>query len=560
MGGAPDGNAILIPKENAELAMDAASCIGCGACVAACPNASAMLFVGAKVSQLALLPQGQPERHDRVRNMVAQMDAERFGTCTNHGECESGLSEGHPHGVHRAHERGLPPRGSDGGPARRCGRRGRRRLGRERRPARAGGGAATAMKQFFRRALSALAPAMIFPFALASALAQGATVGAPGGGEKPGPRLQIYGFAMLDLIYDFDQVDPNWFDMVRPSKLPAFPNQFGENGNFWASVRPSRLGVRSWLPTGLGEVRAEFEFDLLGVGPDAGQTTFHIRQAWGELGPILAGQTWSVFMDPDIFPNYLEFWGPNGMVFYRNVQLRWTPIRGEDRLAFALERPGATGDSGEFADRVELKDIHDHFPYPDFTAQYRHEGEWGHVQLSGIVRYIGWTDAHEDAFDLSGHKIGWGVNFASVWKPGKRSTFRLEASYGEGIATYMRDAPTDVAAAHNEADPRRPVVGKALPIFGMVAFYEFQWSDTFRSAFGYSRLDVDNSDGQLPNAFKSGQYATADLLFYPVKDVLTGLELQWGHRRNFADGLDVDDVRIQFSAKYSFSFQLGGGK
>jgi succinate dehydrogenase / fumarate reductase iron-sulfur subunit len=89
IGSAPDGNAIPIPKENADLAMDAASCIGCGACVAACPNASAMLFVGAKISQLALLPQGQPERWDRVRHMVAQMDAEGFGTCTNHGECEA---------------------------------------------------------------------------------------------------------------------------------------------------------------------------------------------------------------------------------------------------------------------------------------------------------------------------------------------------------------------------------------------------------------------------------------------------------------------------------------
>ncbi|HTY41606.1 MAG TPA: succinate dehydrogenase/fumarate reductase iron-sulfur subunit [Thermoanaerobaculia bacterium] len=88
-GGAPDGNAIPVRKENADLAMDAAACIGCGACVAACPNASAMLFVSAKVSHLALLPQGQPERSDRVRNMVAQMDAEGFGTCTNHGECEA---------------------------------------------------------------------------------------------------------------------------------------------------------------------------------------------------------------------------------------------------------------------------------------------------------------------------------------------------------------------------------------------------------------------------------------------------------------------------------------
>ena len=93
-GSAPDGNAIPVPKENADLAMDAASCIGCGACVAACPNASASLFVAAKVSQLALLPQGQPERHLRVRRMVAQMDGEGFGSCTNHGECETACPKG----------------------------------------------------------------------------------------------------------------------------------------------------------------------------------------------------------------------------------------------------------------------------------------------------------------------------------------------------------------------------------------------------------------------------------------------------------------------------------
>jgi succinate dehydrogenase / fumarate reductase iron-sulfur subunit len=88
-GSAPDGNAILVPKEDSDMAMDAAACIGCGACVAACPNASAMLFVSAKVSQLALLPQGQPERYERVLKMVATMDAEGFGHCTNHGECEA---------------------------------------------------------------------------------------------------------------------------------------------------------------------------------------------------------------------------------------------------------------------------------------------------------------------------------------------------------------------------------------------------------------------------------------------------------------------------------------
>ena len=88
-GSAPDGNAIPVAKENAELAMDAAACIGCGACVAACPNASAMLFVSAKASHLNLLPQGQPEKESRVLNMVGAMDDEGFGTCTNHRECEA---------------------------------------------------------------------------------------------------------------------------------------------------------------------------------------------------------------------------------------------------------------------------------------------------------------------------------------------------------------------------------------------------------------------------------------------------------------------------------------
>jgi succinate dehydrogenase / fumarate reductase iron-sulfur subunit len=88
-GSASDANAIPVQKEKADLAMDAAACIGCGACVAACPNASASLFVSAKISHLALLPQGQPEAKQRALNMVKQMDAEGFGDCSNHGECEA---------------------------------------------------------------------------------------------------------------------------------------------------------------------------------------------------------------------------------------------------------------------------------------------------------------------------------------------------------------------------------------------------------------------------------------------------------------------------------------
>ncbi|MEL6821024.1 MAG: succinate dehydrogenase/fumarate reductase iron-sulfur subunit [Calditrichota bacterium] len=93
-GNAPDGNAMPISKELADHSMDAATCIGCGACVAACPNASAALFVGAKISQYTYLPQGDPERNRRAQRMVEQMDAEGFGSCSNHGECEAVCPKG----------------------------------------------------------------------------------------------------------------------------------------------------------------------------------------------------------------------------------------------------------------------------------------------------------------------------------------------------------------------------------------------------------------------------------------------------------------------------------
>ena len=93
-GSAPDGNAILVPKQDSDMAMSAAACIGCGACVAACPNASASLFTSAKISHLGLLPQGQPERHSRALKMVAQAAEEGFGNCTNIGECEAVCPKG----------------------------------------------------------------------------------------------------------------------------------------------------------------------------------------------------------------------------------------------------------------------------------------------------------------------------------------------------------------------------------------------------------------------------------------------------------------------------------
>jgi len=377
---------------------------------------------------------------------------------------------------------------------------------------------------------------------------------------KTGPRMDIYGFAMLDMGYDFKQVDPDWFDVLRPTKLPSFKDQFGDNGNFYAGVRQSRLGVKGWLPTSMGEIKTIFEFELFGTGVDAGQTTFRLRHAWGELGHFGVGQTWSPFMDPDVFPNSLEYWGPNGMVFFRNVQVRWMPLLGENELFFALERPGASADGGRVADRIALENVKGHFPAPDFSMHYKRSGDWGHVQLAAIVRYMSWTDTVQNELDLSGHAIGWGINASTNIKTPGKGVVRASVVYGEGVENYMNDAPVDVGVESNVAagNPRRPIVGKPLPVLGAVGFYDWYCNDKFSTAVGYSYLHIDNSNLQTPDSFRNGHYALANLLWYPVQNAMAGFEFQYGRRENFLDGFSANDYRLQFSAKYNFSFHLGG--
>ncbi len=130
--------------------------------------------------------------------------------------------------------------------------------------------------------------------------------------------------------------------------------------------------------------------------------------------------------------------------------------------------------------------------------------------------------------------------------------FRGSVAFGEGVQNYWNDAPVDVGIRNNFQDPRTPVVGEALPILGIVAFLDLNWSDKWTSTVGYSLVDIDNTDGMTDSAFKKGQYALANVMYYPTKGVMLGPEIQWGKRENFRDGFTSDDLRIQFSAKYNF--------
>jgi hypothetical protein len=374
------------------------------------------------------------------------------------------------------------------------------------------------------------------------------------------PTLEIYGFAQADAIGDFNQVNPDWYDVMRPSRLPAFKDEFGKDGHFYLSPRQSRFGVHGTLPTSNGDVNGTFEFDMFGVGNDAGRTTLRLRHAWGQWKQVGAGQTNSQFMDVDVFPNSLDYWGPNGMLFFRNVQVFYEPFNdGSSNARIAIEAPGASADAGVFANRVELQNVKGRFPSPDFTGHYRFGQKWGYVQVGAALRYLAYDDLlPNDAFDLSGHVWGWGVSVSSNLKVGPNDVLRLQVIEGAGVENYFNDAPIDVATKTNPGNAGTPVVGEALGDFGLVLFLDHTWNSRFTSAVGYSRVDISNSNGQTPSDFKTGQYALANLLCTPAKNVMIGGEFQWTHRENFSDAFSVSDVRLQFSFKYSFGVKVGG--
>ena len=379
-------------------------------------------------------------------------------------------------------------------------------------------------------------------------------------------KVDVYGFVMMDAGYNDQGIDPQWFDVQRPTKLATIKDGWGKDGSTFFSARQTRFGVKTNTPTEMGDLFTQFEWEMFGVGVDAGQTTIRLRHAYGQLGKWGAGQYWSPFMDIDVFPNTLEYWGPNGMAFFRNVQLRYMPIQGDTRLTIALERPGASADGGDYADHVDLTALKPLFPLPDLSAEYRKAISKGYVEVAGIVRQIKWQDTNPAPPDNGGNVTGWGLSLSSNLKFGE-DVLRLQGVYGEGIENYFNDAPVDVAPKSATG----PLEGKALPVTGIVAFLDHTWNKKFTSSIGYSSVTIDNSDGQGADAFKLGQYALVNLLYTPVPNVMMGVEGGWIHRENNKEGVattfqgingtteKIDQYHVQVSAKYNFAISLGAG-
>lgn len=366
--------------------------------------------------------------------------------------------------------------------------------------------------------------------------------------EKTG--FEVYGFAQVDYNQDFKRVNPNSKDVLRPSRIPVPEGVYGSDGQASLSAKQSKIGMQSWLPIEGSTLYTKIDFDFFGLGVDEGQTTIHLLNAYGQWGNWLGGQTNSLFMDGDEFPNVVDYWGPAGMVFVRNPQIRWTPIQGDMSFAMALEKPSDDLEASVSAtlDPGATLDIQPDEKVPDLTAQWRMSGGWGYFQLGGVVRSIGYESLTSADNEPSDQITGWGINATTNIKFMEKDRLILGVVSGEGIASYMNDGGNDLAMDGTLAAPE----AKALPLLGITAYYDHAWNDKWTSSIGFSQIEVQNTDLQGATAFNRGQYASFNILATPQKNILAGAEFLWGNRKN-NDDTDNDDSRIQVTMRYSFS-------
>ena len=391
------------------------------------------------------------------------------------------------------------------------------------------------------------------PAAAASAGTWGAPAVAPNAKAEDGAkdagqaRVEIYGQAMLDAIYDFKRMNPDWAATLRPSQIPiTCPGSpgCGKDGNFLFSIRQSSLGVRSFIPTSLGLLKTDLSFDLFGTG--GGSTQVHWLRAWGEIGMIGAGQTESNFMDLDAFPNTIDYWGPPGMVFIRNPQLRITPYHQKGvTLALSLEAPNSAIDTGKLTQvDPSLGDtVQPWNRLPDLVGSVRYDGDWGHVKAAAVLREVG-AQATADPAARSVTKTGWGINLAGAVKLFGKDTLSFQVANGDAIASYMNDGGIDLA-------PNASLHAQTVKSLGWFAYLNHAWNDKLTSAVGFSQHTQDNAGGQFDDAFHQGSYASVNLLYTPARNILTGAEYIWGENKS-KDGTSAQDDRIQFSTKFQF--------
>jgi hypothetical protein len=360
---------------------------------------------------------------------------------------------------------------------------------------------------------------------------------APGSFLVPGTNtsFRFRGFVRGTGLYDFNPIGSR--DDFVTNTIPV-PQQSGQNYNF--SARYSRIGLYTWTPTPLFDwnVHTFIEADFFNGPAQAvggGGNPFRLRFAFADFGYFRVGQQNTVFMDGNAFPNTVDFAGPRGLTNQRRPSLRVTiPLADQLFFAAGVEQPFSDITTNGLGTGVQ--DV------PDFAAHLRYEADFGHAQLSTIVRSIGYQPTGGEVI----RRAGWGFSASTVFHPWaalicsnpvrkdnptglERSRILLQYNCGWGIGRYIQD--TAGLGLDGQVDPTTGAFD-TIYVAGWSASYEHWFTERWLANLTYSAVQVGSNAGQPGSTYVGAKYLAASLWWIPIARMSLGIEYDWGEREN----------------------------
>jgi DcaP outer membrane protein len=360
----------------------------------------------------------------------------------------------------------------------------------------------------------------------------------PGFFVLPGTQtmLRINGNIKTDVM--FDPRPAGVADSFIPSTIPI--PQVTSTNNFNASIRESRFSADFRIPVrDIGTARMFMQFDFFGSN---GATTPRLRHFYAQLHNILVGQTNTVFMDPDAWPDIIEFQGPTSGLLARIPQVRYSfPLGKGFSGAVSVEQPFS--DISYSVDGSPATAI---TPAPDGAFRVRYESDRGHLYFSTVLRELAARQPNNGPQDSV---LGWGLNLSSTWRVVGRDTLNYQVAYGNGIAKYTGDG----FGLGLDAAPRSDVdlSLKALPVFAPWVSYQHNWTRSVRSSATFGLLQVQNTAFQPGNTYHKSTYSSANIIWNPYGSLSFGTEFMYGWVEQ-KDQAKSNAPRLQFSGRYTF--------
>ena len=392
------------------------------------------------------------------------------------------------------------------------------------------------------------------------------------GGDKPrtyklpgtDTSLQFGGYVKGDLIYD---VKSRNGDSFAVSAIPGEDSDADEReGHVRFHARQSRVWFKSWTPTDLGEVRTHIEGDFEGGSTGdsdpndrefdetfSNSSLFRLRHAYGTLGGLLIGQTWTNFMGLHGYPETIDFFGPTGMPFARQAQIRYTftPSPGL-AVSVSAENPETDGRADAAVGGGRIEESRGGLGFdevPDFTAAVRYSGEMVTLSAAGLARWLTVDNGVGGVGEIDEDEFAWGLRgSASADLAGGRANLVANIHGGDGIGRYML---TSGLGATLDATGELDTVFQ----YGFTVGGGWKWTDYVRSSIGYGHVEIDDDDILAPTLPVRQQTLHVNLIWAPVPRVWIGIEGIWGRLTvdEAATGDDENDqFRIQIGSRFSF--------